>query len=75
MIAEFPTVDQSLYGLAFAKKKKIEPLVFIPSVLQFMWRGLAIAFKNFNSIKLIIVLVNYINDWLEAAIKEVVLQK
>ena len=62
MIAEFPNVDPIIVWSYLCQKKKIEPRVFIPSVLQFIWRGLAIAFKSFNSRKLIIVLIVLIID-------------
>ena len=44
-MAEFPTRN---FIHVISLQKKIEPRVFVLSILQFIWQDLAIACKSFN---------------------------
>ena len=46
----FPT-SNFIFIICLSLQEQIEPHVFVPSILQFVWQDLAIAFKNFSSTK------------------------
>ena len=54
VIAEFPT---SNFIFVISLQKKIEPHVFVLSILQFIWQDLAIVCKSFNMRKKYVLII------------------